>query len=70
MIKLSNITKSYTSLDPPSYALRDINLTIRQGEIVGIVGQSGAGKSTRVSIPRVLAAANKLFHGVAIPAWK
>ena len=48
MIKLINITKIYNSLDPPVYALRDINLTIRPGEIFGIVGQSGAGKSTLV----------------------
>src|ERR1700681_4937513 len=48
MIKLVNIEKIYTRLDPPIYALRDINLDIRQGEIFGIVGQSGAGKSTLV----------------------
>lgn len=46
MIKLVNITKIYTNLDQSTYSLRDINLTIRQGEILGIVGQSGAGKST------------------------
>ncbi len=48
MIKLINIAKTYISLGPPFHALRDINLTIRQGEIFGIVGQSGAGKSTLV----------------------
>ncbi|MFZ0219552.1 MAG: ATP-binding cassette domain-containing protein [Candidatus Aquirickettsiella sp.] len=49
MIKLVTISKIYTSSGGlSSYALRDINLTIRQGEIFGIVGQSGAGKSTLV----------------------
>lgn len=46
MIKLVNIEKIYTRLGSPLYALRDINLAIRQGEIFGIIGQSGAGKST------------------------
>ncbi|MGA7536829.1 MAG: ATP-binding cassette domain-containing protein [Candidatus Rickettsiella isopodorum] len=46
MIKLINITKIYNSLGSTHHALRNINLTIRQGEILGIVGQSGAGKST------------------------
>jgi lipopolysaccharide transport system ATP-binding protein len=32
------------------YALRDINLEIKQGEIVGIIGKNGAGKSTMLKI--------------------
>jgi energy-coupling factor transport system ATP-binding protein len=31
---------------PPVTALQDINVTIRPGELVGIVGQNGSGKST------------------------
>lgn len=46
MIKLTHITKIYNSLVLPTYALRDISLTIKPGEIFGIIGQSGAGKST------------------------
>lgn len=44
MIELKHITKLYGSFK----ALDDINLTIKDGEIFGIVGQSGAGKSTLV----------------------
>jgi len=33
---------------PPVVALRDVNVQIRQGEFVGIVGQNGSGKSTLV----------------------
>ena len=33
---------------PPVRALEEVNLTIRAGEMVGIVGQNGSGKSTLV----------------------
>lgn len=32
------------------YALRDINLTIQQGDVVGLVGPNGAGKSTLLKL--------------------
>ena len=46
MIKAENINKSYGSL----HVLRNISLTINQGEVVSIVGASGAGKTTLLQI--------------------
>ncbi|QTD42722.1 phosphonate ABC transporter ATP-binding protein [Sporosarcina sp. Te-1] len=43
MIKFQNVQKKY---DNGYVALKDINLTIEQGEYVAVIGLSGAGKST------------------------
>ena len=49
-VAFRNVTFSY---DGERDVLRDINLTVRPGETVAIVGQSGSGKSTLVDlIPR------------------
>ena len=46
MITAENLNKSYGSL----HVLRDITLSIGQGEVVSIVGASGAGKTTLLQI--------------------
>ena len=48
MIELKHLCKTYSAPDKEIHALEDINLTIRDGEIFGIIGLSGAGKSTLV----------------------
>ena len=48
MIELRNLSKSFVTADGPVDALRRINLTVRDGDIYGIIGMSGAGKSTLV----------------------
>ncbi|MBD3949560.1 phosphonate ABC transporter ATP-binding protein [Tuanshanicoccus lijuaniae] len=45
MIEFKHVFKRY---DNGVVALKDINLTIEQGEFVGIIGLSGAGKSTLI----------------------
>lgn len=46
-ITLSNVTFGYNVAKP---VLKDINLTIKKGEMLGIVGRSGAGKTTLVNL--------------------
>ncbi|RMB84057.1 ABC transporter ATP-binding protein [Streptomyces shenzhenensis] len=49
VIKLTGVGRSFDS-DPPVHALRDVNLAIRRGEHLSIVGPSGSGKSTLLNI--------------------
>ena len=48
MIEIRNLSKSFSTADGVVDALRDVSLTIRDGDIYGIIGMSGAGKSTLV----------------------
>ena len=47
-IKIENVSKTYSSKEGTVQALKNVSLTIRSGEIYGIIGMSGAGKSTLV----------------------
>jgi lipoprotein-releasing system ATP-binding protein len=46
VLSCSHLAKSYTDASSTLHVLRDIDLTIRQGEQVAIMGASGSGKST------------------------
>lgn len=50
MIQLHNINKFYGSL----HVLKDIDLTVSDGEIVAVVGPSGAGKTTLLQVAGTL----------------
>ncbi|GAA4803095.1 ABC transporter ATP-binding protein [Olivibacter ginsenosidimutans] len=50
MIQLSNIFKWYNVGGVRNFVLKDINLTINEGEFVSIMGPSGSGKSTLLHI--------------------
>ncbi len=46
LVSMNNIQKSF----PGVHALDDVQLTIRAGEVLGLVGENGAGKSTLMKI--------------------
>jgi len=46
VLSCSHLAKSYTDANSTLHVLRDIDLRIRQGEQVAIMGASGSGKST------------------------
>lgn len=48
MIELKNVSKTFKTGQSEVHAVRDVNVTIREGEIFGVIGYSGAGKSTLV----------------------
>lgn len=66
MIQIWNLSKTFGAGDGRVAALRDVTLSVRQGEIFGIIGLSGAGKSTLVRCMNLLErpeAGQILFHG-------
>lgn len=50
MISLQHISKWYNVGGKPVFVLKDINLTVSEGEFVSIMGPSGSGKSTLLNI--------------------
>jgi NitT/TauT family transport system ATP-binding protein len=52
LIRLEQVTKRFPAQSgrPPFTAVRDIDLTIEEGEFVAVVGPSGCGKSTLLNM--------------------
>ena len=46
MIELNDVSKVFSEGKSSFAAVSDVTLSIREGEVFGIVGYSGAGKST------------------------
>ena len=49
-IEFNNVSFKYPSSESEDYALRNINLKIRKGEKLAVVGANGAGKTTLVKL--------------------
>src|SRR5688572_15126840 len=54
MIKLHEVHKSYRTGEQSLHVLKGVDLHIREGELVSIMGSSGSGKSTLLNILGVL----------------
>jgi putative ABC transport system ATP-binding protein len=54
MIRLNNINKSYATGVNRLHVLKGIDLHVREGELVSIMGSSGSGKSTLLNILGIL----------------
>ncbi len=66
-VELSNLTKTYPTPKGPAVIVRDFNLRIKKGEFVTLIGHSGCGKSTVLSM---LAGLNEVTEGGIILAGK
>ena len=50
--------------EPPAHALVDINFKLREGEVLGVVGESGCGKTTlMLALMRLLPANGRIING-------
>lgn len=50
ILELKNIYKEYKGVSETLHILKDLNLTIEEGEFISIVGKSGSGKSTLLNV--------------------
>ena len=69
MIQIKHLQKSFDNLD----VLRDVNLNIKQGEVISIIGPSGTGKSTFLRCLNLLESptgGNIEFNGVNLTGAK
>jgi cell division transport system ATP-binding protein len=65
MIRLKNVTKMY---GPEAVGVKNMNLHIRPGEFVSIVGQSGTGKTTLVKM--LIAEERPTSGSIQIGGWE
>src|SRR5256714_4594888 len=66
-LELSNLTKTYSTPQGAAVIVKDFNLRIEQGEFVCLIGHSGCGKSTVLSM---VAGLNEITAGGIILAGK
>ena len=50
LLQVQNLTKTFDGKSGPVHAVRGVSFTVHEGETVGLVGESGCGKSTTSSM--------------------
>ncbi|CAM3540475.1 MAG: ABC transporter ATP-binding protein [Aliarcobacter sp.] len=69
IIEFKNIVKTYGTGDAKTYALNGVDLSIKEGEFVAIMGASGSGKSTAMNMIGCLdkpSSGEYLFNGINV----
>ncbi|NCB11131.1 macrolide ABC transporter ATP-binding protein [Arcobacter cloacae] len=69
IIEFKNIVKTYGVGDAKTHALNGVNLSIKEGEFVAIMGASGSGKSTAMNMIGCLdkpSSGEYLFNGINV----
>jgi len=69
MIKITDLVKNYRTEEVETTALNNLNLEVKEGEFVSIMGASGCGKSTLLNIIGLLDSSNTgsyLFDGAEV----
>ncbi len=65
LLDVQNISVDFVSdRQPPAHAVTDVSFLLREGEMLGMVGESGCGKTTLVlSLLRLLPSAGRITSG-------
>ncbi len=69
MIEIKNLSKTFVGKERKIEAVNDVTLSIKEGEIFGIIGYSGAGKSTLIRLINKLESADNgdvVIEGVSL----
>lgn len=54
VLKLENIDRTYVAKNEKLHILRELNLDVREGEFISIIGKSGSGKTTLLNLMGLL----------------
>ena len=65
LLRLENVSRRYKEGEGQLEVFRDLNMALQAGEVVALVGQSGAGKSSLLHMAGLLEApsAGEIYIG-------